>query len=113
MSYIDELLVEINQQAYNRNQEMIESLFDKISSSMVDISSLHNYVQLKKELNFMKRMNFSIFRNGELSDNDDLMQYYYDNTCKIKQKQQYLSIIKNNSKGIRRLKREILESINN
>lgn len=111
MSYIDDLLTEVDQKASSIKPEMVASLFDKISSSMVGVTSMKSYIQLKKDLKFIERMHEAIAYDGEMAQNDQLVYLYVKMCQRLQERQDQLATIKRNSRGIRRLKREILESV--
>lgn len=121
MSYVDDLLQEVSQKVDNQQIQIIEGLFNRISSSMHGLKNLNHYVDLHLDLHRVnKQLNY-------LEVIDDLTEQWYDKdgnlhrstsekVLSLVEKQHKLKYnlynLKQKAKGFRSLRKEILQELN-
>lgn len=113
MSTIDEILALASTNANARFPEIIGNIFDKIEHSMDGIKSFSEYINLKRDLNFIRRMHYAIIDDTYDAQNDVLVYKYLQLRSELGEKEQKFKNLKNNSKGIRKLRKEILQTLDN
>lgn len=115
MSAIDEILALVGANANSRFPEIIGNVFDTIEHSMDGVQSFSEYINLKRDLNFIRHMHYAIV-NDTYDAQNDLLVYKYiqlSNNKEVNEKKAKLRKLKNNSKGIRKLRKEILQTLDN